>query len=142
MRFPIESDRETAKQIGASLASTYQTAVPYPHIRLDDFIEPEALEAVIKDLKNARAPEASSHDRDQERNKLSYHPDTLPADTRSPSSAPAHRQTRWDGWTLAEYLGDRCEAFLPRVRTVHAYVRDAIALADELEWAYHVVPTR
>jgi hypothetical protein len=83
VRFPIESDRETAKQIGASLASTYQTALPYPHIRLDDFIEPETLEAVIEDLKNARAPEASSHDRDQERNKLSYHPDTLPADTRS-----------------------------------------------------------
>jgi hypothetical protein len=64
------------------------------------------------------------------------------SNSRTPSSAPAHGQTRWDGWTLAEYLGDRCEAFLPRVRTVHAYVRDAIALADELEWAYHVVPTR
>lgn len=71
----------TAKEIGRSLASAYQSRTPFPYGCYDDFLDSSILEGVLKDLSSLPAPEAS-FDRAQEKLKASYSPEKLPAHTR------------------------------------------------------------
>ena len=75
-------DNAAARQAGRKVAETYQSRKPYPYGGFDNFLPPEILERVIKELDEL--PEAeTSFDRAQEKLKTSYVPERLPAYTRS-----------------------------------------------------------
>jgi hypothetical protein len=75
-------DPKEVARIGASLNAQYDGGTPYPHICLDNFLNPRILHTVLKDLSEMPAPEAS-HDRAQERLKSSFNPEELPETTRN-----------------------------------------------------------
>jgi hypothetical protein len=81
--FPVECDLKTAADRGKELAVQYQSSDPYPHIKLDDFTEPEKLDAILADVAVPPPVLASDHQRSQERLKVSYNPDSLPQNTRA-----------------------------------------------------------
>lgn len=75
-------DAQKAREIAEQFADSYQSAKPYNHICIDDFLPAEVLERVRKDIDSL--PEAeSSFDRSQEKLKSSYIPERLPAYTRN-----------------------------------------------------------
>ncbi len=73
---------EAARDIGAGYAESYQSAGPYNHICIDNFLPEDIVERVREDL--TELPEAvSSFERAQENLKSSYVPERLPAFTKS-----------------------------------------------------------
>ena len=75
-------DTKTARAAAAPHAEAYQSAAPYPHGCIDNFLPEEVLERVRADI--ATLPEAEhSFDRAQERLKTSYNPERLPEYTRN-----------------------------------------------------------
>lgn len=81
--YPIDSetlllDTEAAKTAGASMAQSYQTAAPYPHICIDNFLPANILEKVRHDV-DAMPVADASFARAQENLKTAYNPDRLPA---------------------------------------------------------------
>ena len=85
--YPIDPEELTAetkevREIAERYAQRYQSATPYNHICVDDFLPEDVLRRVRADL--AALPEAeSSFNRDQEKLKTSYNPERLPAYTRN-----------------------------------------------------------
>jgi hypothetical protein len=84
--FPLAEDfscdaKEVA-EIGASFREQYDSGAPYPHICLDNFLNPQILRSVLEDLRVMPEPEASHH-RAQERLKSSFNPEELPETTRN-----------------------------------------------------------
>ena len=76
----ISSD--AARKAAEPYAEAYQSATPYNHGCIDNFLPPEVLERVRADL--ASLPEAQdSYDRAQERLKTSYNPERLPFYTKA-----------------------------------------------------------
>lgn len=75
-------DTDTAKTAGASKAEAYQSAEPYHHICIDNFLPDTVLEHVCKDLEALPEPE-SSFSRAQENLKSSYIPERLPSYTKN-----------------------------------------------------------
>lgn len=74
-------DTKTAREVAENYSERYQSAAPYNHICIDDFLPPEILERVRADI--ATLPDAErSFDRAQERLKSSYIPERLPKYTR------------------------------------------------------------
>src|SRR6056297_4108874 len=70
-----------AKEIGAGYAEKYQSATPYHHICIDNFLPMEIIEKVRADLDSL--PEAEvSFDAAAEKLKTQYNPDRLPDYTR------------------------------------------------------------
>lgn len=84
--YPIDVDEltidtETARAVAEPYAERYQSATPYNHICIDNFLPEAVIERVRADI--ASLPDADrSFDRAQERYKTSYNPDRLPAYTR------------------------------------------------------------
>lgn len=84
--YPITTDSllietKTAKGLGQNYAESYQTAGPYNHICIDNFLPEAVLERVLEDL--ATLPDAeASFQRAQENLKSSYSPERLPDYTR------------------------------------------------------------
>jgi hypothetical protein len=79
---PIEPDALTidsaaAKKLGAERADMYQSAKPYPHICIDNFLPMTVIERVRSDLDNLPASERS-FDAAEEKLKSQYNPDRLP----------------------------------------------------------------
>lgn len=75
-------DTDTARGAAASHADRYQSAAPYNHICIDNFLPEAVLERVQVDL--ATLPEtATSFDRAQERLKTTYIPERLPLYTKN-----------------------------------------------------------
>lgn len=71
-------EADAARDAAAPFAEQYQTAVPYNHICIDNFLPTKLLEGVHSDLANL--PETDrSFDRAQERLKTTYNPDRLPS---------------------------------------------------------------
>jgi hypothetical protein len=68
---------------GAELHGRYESAKPFPHIVLDDFLPPQVLERCLKDFPKAAGAEGSTFDRDQERLKTQYNPDEFTAWSRN-----------------------------------------------------------
>jgi Rps23 Pro-64 3,4-dihydroxylase Tpa1-like proline 4-hydroxylase len=69
-------DREQCREAGRTLAEEYRTNIPYPHIVIDDFIDPALLREVV-----AEFPDTSKRDyfsREQERFKYQVRPDECP----------------------------------------------------------------
>jgi Rps23 Pro-64 3,4-dihydroxylase Tpa1-like proline 4-hydroxylase len=74
-------DLAAAKEIGERYAAAYQSATPYPHTCIDNFLPMEIIEKVRADLKGL--PEAEqSFDAAEEKLKSQYNPDRMPPFTR------------------------------------------------------------
>lgn len=65
-------DAAECRDLGQSLASQYQNAEPFPHIVLDDFLDPKILKSVLADFPSSE--NKAFFDRDQERLKFQYQP--------------------------------------------------------------------
>ncbi|WP_282063788.1 2OG-Fe(II) oxygenase [Roseobacter litoralis] len=81
---PTELTVETAqaREAAQPYAKAYQSAEPYHHICIDNFLNPEILENVRTDI--AQLPDAeAAFDRAQEKLKTSYNPERLPQYTRN-----------------------------------------------------------
>jgi len=75
-------DTAKAKEIGASFAERYQSAEPYHHICIDNFLPMEVIEGVRADLNNL--PDAGrSFDAAEEKLKSQYSPDRMPMYSRN-----------------------------------------------------------
>ncbi|MEM9843160.1 MAG: 2OG-Fe(II) oxygenase [Pseudomonadota bacterium] len=75
-------DTAAAKEVGAKYADKYQSAEPYHHICLDNFLPMEIIENVRSDLDSL--PEAQrSFASDEEKLKSQYNPDRLPQYSRN-----------------------------------------------------------
>lgn len=71
---------EIARDKGAELAEQYQSARPFPHIAIDDFLPPSVLEQCLKNFPQSNA---EGFDRGQERNKFQFCPDHFDPWTRA-----------------------------------------------------------
>ncbi|MEM9579913.1 MAG: 2OG-Fe(II) oxygenase [Pseudomonadota bacterium] len=71
-----------AKEIGAKYADEYQSAGPYNHICIDNFLPEQVLEGIRGDLKEMPTPE-DAFSRAQENLKYSFIPERLPAYTKN-----------------------------------------------------------
>ena len=60
------------REFGRSLAQRYRSAAPFPHIVIDDFVDPNVLNAVLAEFPSSNQKEF--FDRDQERFKFQYQP--------------------------------------------------------------------
>ena len=76
-------DFDDVKHKGEELAERYANADPFPHIVIDDFLPESMIELCLKNFPQKRDPDSKSFDRDQERYKISYHPDYLEPKLRS-----------------------------------------------------------
>lgn len=76
-------DPEALKTKGLELQPIYQSAEPFPHIAIDDFVSPEILESCLAQFPTERDPDSKTFDRAQERYKTSYNPDYLSPEIRS-----------------------------------------------------------
>jgi len=65
-------DERECAELGRSLSQQYRNASPFPHIVIDDFVEPEVLRSVLRDFPSSK--DKGFFDRDQERLKFQYHP--------------------------------------------------------------------
>ncbi len=78
------ADVEASRALGQSVASQYQSAQPYNHICIDNFLPVEVLDRVLSDLTVLNdVGAADSFNRDQERLKSSYIPERLPTYTKN-----------------------------------------------------------
>jgi Rps23 Pro-64 3,4-dihydroxylase Tpa1-like proline 4-hydroxylase len=68
-------DRDECEQAGRSLSEQYRNASPFPHIVMDDFLEPEVLRGVLSDFPSSE--NKPFFDRDQERLKFQYQPQEI-----------------------------------------------------------------
>lgn len=80
--YPIDrktllTSNDDARVVGQSFAERYQSAQPYNHICIDNFLPPELLDHVREDISQLPEPEAS-FSRAQENLKSSYVPERLP----------------------------------------------------------------
>jgi Rps23 Pro-64 3,4-dihydroxylase Tpa1-like proline 4-hydroxylase len=66
-------DAEQCRALGRALASKYQSALPFPHIIIDDFLPSDVLRRVLSDFPSNESK--TYFDRDQERLKFQFQPD-------------------------------------------------------------------
>ncbi len=72
-----------ARSLGRELTERYQSAAPFPHIVIDDFLPSSVLEMCLAHFPTSTARAAGSFDRDQERYKAQFNPDELTDETRA-----------------------------------------------------------
>ena len=78
----LTADVASARALGTAHAERYQSAEPYHHACIDDFLPEAVLRRVKEEI--ATLPDAqTAFDRAQERLKTSYNPERLPAYTRA-----------------------------------------------------------
>jgi Rps23 Pro-64 3,4-dihydroxylase Tpa1-like proline 4-hydroxylase len=65
-------DEAACRAAGRALADRYRTADPFPHVVIDDLIDPSLLRQVVRDFPTSEGVTAS--DREQERLKRQFHP--------------------------------------------------------------------
>ena len=65
-------DAAECREFGRSLAEKYQNADPFPHIVMDDFLDPDVLREILADFPSSK--DKPFFDRDQERLKFQYQP--------------------------------------------------------------------
>ena len=68
---------DECREFGRSLADQYRNAAPFPHIVMDDFLEPDVLREVLADFPSSGDKEF--FDREQERFKFQYQPHESPS---------------------------------------------------------------
>ena len=74
--------RGSARQVGRDLSETYQSATPFPHIVIDDFLPAAVLESCLRNFPREAGDSARTFDRDQERYKTQFNPDEMEDTTR------------------------------------------------------------
>ncbi|MDB5423645.1 MAG: hypothetical protein JWQ29_1061 [Phenylobacterium sp.] len=62
---------------GSELQERYNSAAPFPHIVLDDFLPPQILERCLQEFPRELAGGGVNFEREQERFKSQYHPEDL-----------------------------------------------------------------
>lgn len=67
---------------GQELRQKYNSALPFPHIVIDDFLPPKLLEECLAVFPKELDPDSESFYSDREKLKLSYNPDYLPPKSR------------------------------------------------------------
>src|SRR6476659_7190015 len=70
-------DEKECRDLGRSLAKAYQTASPFPHVVIDEFLDPTLLRRVLNDFPPRDSKEF--FDRDQERLKFQFQPQDVPS---------------------------------------------------------------
>ena len=70
-------DNDGSKERGIELREAYQSAVPFPHIVIDEFLPPKILDTCLAQFPVGSEGVGEKFDRKQERLKESFHPDTL-----------------------------------------------------------------
>src|SRR5690348_6004631 len=73
----VALDAEKCREYGRSLATQYQSAAPFPHIVIDDFVDPNVLRSVLASFPSSENKQY--FDRDQERLKFQYQPHESPS---------------------------------------------------------------
>jgi len=68
----VALDEGECLQKGRSLSDSYRNASPFPHIVVDDFLEPDVLREVVAEFPSRE--NKAFFDRDQERLKYQFHP--------------------------------------------------------------------
>jgi Rps23 Pro-64 3,4-dihydroxylase Tpa1-like proline 4-hydroxylase len=68
----LSLDASECRELGRTLAGQYRDAQPFPHIVIDDFVDPDILRTVIRDFPSSEDKEY--FDRGQERLKFQYQP--------------------------------------------------------------------
>lgn len=71
----ISFDAEACAELGTELSHQYQTASPFPHIVIDDFLDQDILRSALSDFPSSEGVEG--FDRDQERYKFQHSPYSL-----------------------------------------------------------------
>ncbi len=69
-------DEGECRRAGRALAEVYATATPFPHVVIDDFLDPELLRSVHERYPSTEGKQF--FDRDQERLKFQFHADEVP----------------------------------------------------------------
>lgn len=79
-----EMDAETGmvspgidRRKGGELHAQYQSAAPFPHIVIDDFLPPGVLDRCLAEFPSNPSAQDTSFDRDQERFKTQFNPDEM-----------------------------------------------------------------
>ena len=80
--YSLDLDRKAAESLGGTLHAAYAAGSPYPHALIDDFLDPEILDGVLRDLDDVSAPVEEGYARPQENKKYSFNPSRLPTATR------------------------------------------------------------
>lgn len=75
-------DYEDLKDVGSELAEQYAAADPFPHIVIDDFLDPRLIDQILEFFPRRADADSQYFERDQERFKRSYQPDYLPPQLR------------------------------------------------------------
>jgi hypothetical protein len=68
---------EDARKIGSDLRERYQSASPFPHIVIDDFLPTPVVEMCLAEFPRPAGADSITYDRAQERLKTQYNPDSL-----------------------------------------------------------------
>jgi hypothetical protein len=68
-------DDGECRELGQSLADSYRNASPFPHVVIDDFLEPTVLAKVLAEFPSSE--DKKYFDRDQERLKFQYPPQEI-----------------------------------------------------------------
>jgi hypothetical protein len=76
-------DPEAVRGLGTDLHPAYESAQPFPHIVIDDFLPPEILELCLDHFPREIPDGARTFDRAQERLKTQYMPDSLDDEVRN-----------------------------------------------------------
>lgn len=71
------------KEKGEEKREAYNSASPFPHIVIDDFLSPSVLDQCLADFPADPDPDSTEFNRAQEKLKSSYHPDYLAPHLRS-----------------------------------------------------------
>lgn len=101
-------DEAQCRAAGRELADTYRSASPFPHVVIDDFLDPELLRPIVRSYPSSEGK--AFFDRDQERLKYQYHP--------SESRSALVRNL------LAELNGQAFLAFLSEMTGIDGLVSD------------------
>jgi len=68
------TDAVACRAAGEALADQYRTNQPFPHIMIDDFLDPQVLDRVLAEFDDHRAYASQTFDRAQERFKTQFSP--------------------------------------------------------------------
>jgi hypothetical protein len=76
-------DLTSAARKGTELAGSYASAKPFPHVVIDEFLPNTVLELCLRDFPSQTGIVGVSFDREQERLKTQFNPDTLSSEVRA-----------------------------------------------------------
>lgn len=74
---PFMLDVDALNKLGGELSDAHQSAAPFPHTVIDDFVSPEFVSHCLDQFPGALGDDGQAFDRAQERYKQSFQPDEL-----------------------------------------------------------------